>query len=120
MNSVLVAWTTFPTEAVARQIGTMLVEKQCAACVHLLPVGVSLYRWEGGLETGAEVLAMLKTTRDALPRLRQVLAEAHPYACPELVAHEVVDGIPAYLDWVRAETGAPRPPCAGAPGGQNP
>jgi periplasmic divalent cation tolerance protein len=36
------------------------------------------------------------------------LRSLHPYELPELVAVEVRAGLPAYLDWVSAET-APLP-----------
>ena len=32
------------------------------------------------------------------------LAELHPYELPEILAVETAAGLPAYLDWVTAET----------------
>ncbi|HEX8777884.1 MAG TPA: divalent cation tolerance protein CutA, partial [Rhodanobacter sp.] len=36
--------------------------------------------------------------------LRDRLAELHPYEVPELVAFEIVGGLPAYLAWLTRET----------------
>ena len=36
--------------------------------------------------------------------LRERLPQLHPYELPELIAVESVDGLPAYLHWVRDET----------------
>ena len=45
MNEIRVVLCTFPDEAAARQIGTVLVEKQLAACVNLVRGVESIYRW---------------------------------------------------------------------------
>ena len=37
MESLLLVVSTFPDAASARQIGTLLVERQLAACVNLVP-----------------------------------------------------------------------------------
>src|SRR5690606_18071395 len=48
--NVLLVFCTFPDREKARQVGTVLVEKQLAACVNLLPSVESIYRWEGKIE----------------------------------------------------------------------
>lgn len=100
----MIGFTTFPNLEVARQIGTELVTRQCAACVNLLPGVESIYRWEGKVHQDGEVLAMLKTSRRALPDLECALRELHPYACPEWVVLEASGGLPAYHAWVLANT----------------
>ena len=40
--------------------------------------------------------------------LEQAIRAAHPYELPEIVAVPIERGLPAYLDWVAAET-APQP-----------
>ena len=44
--------------------------------------------WDGALQDDAEILALLKTTRAALPSLEARIAELHPYDAPEVVALE--------------------------------
>ena len=67
---------------------------------------MSIYRWKGEVQRDDEVLVILKTTRGLLPRVLERAADLHPYEVPELLAHEVADGAPAYLKWVREECGA--------------
>jgi periplasmic divalent cation tolerance protein len=59
------------------------------------------------LEQADEVLLLIKTTTDRLDALTARLRTLHPYELPELVAVEVCAGLPAYLDWVSAETTLP-------------
>jgi periplasmic divalent cation tolerance protein len=102
-GEVLIILCTFPNVEQARQIGTVLVERQLAACVNFLPGVESVYRWQGKVETANEVLAIFKTTQSMWPKFEGMLAELHPYEVPEIVAiaPERISG--AYQDWVIAE-----------------
>ncbi len=51
---------------------------------------------------------LIKTTRDRYAALEAAIREAHPYELPEIVAVPIERGLPAYLDWVAAETTPPR------------
>ena len=91
---------TFPTVALARQIGTALVEKQLAACVNLIPAVESVYRWQGKVEASTEVVAIFKTSAAAFPAFERVLTQLHPYAVPEIVALEPTAVAGAYQAWL--------------------
>jgi periplasmic divalent cation tolerance protein len=72
--------------------------------VNQFPGVVSTYRWQGKIHEDAEVLLVIKTTRERFDALRDRLVGLHPYEVPELIALEVADGLPAYLEWVARET----------------
>ena len=86
MESVRLVLCSFPDIDSARQIGTLLVERQLAACVNLLPGAESIYHWQGKVESAPEVLALFKTTEALWPEFEQALAQAHPYEVPEIIA----------------------------------
>lgn len=98
---------TFPDHEQARQIGTVLVEKQLAACVNLLPGVESIYRWHGKVETSAEVLAVFKTTAAVFDTFSAELTTLHPYEVPEILAIQPADAAGAYARWVGSETRNP-------------
>lgn len=102
-DDVLLVLCTFPDAVKARQIGTLLVERQLAACVNLLPGVESVFRWQGAVETVAEVLAVFKTTAAGYPLLAEALAAQHPYDVPEIVALVPRDVAAAYAGWVASE-----------------
>lgn len=110
MNGIRIVLCTFPDVAQARQIGTALVEKQLAACVNLIPAVESIYRWQGRVESAAEVLAVFKTSAAAWPALEQALAGLHPYEVPEIVAIEPAAVAPDYRRWLLAELTAQADP----------
>jgi len=103
MSDVLIVLCTFPDADQARQIGTVLVEKQLAACVNLLPSVTSIYRWEGKIEEAGETLAIFKTTRAAWAAFEKELAALHPYDVPEIVAVEPSAVSAAYAAWLTRE-----------------
>lgn len=107
MSEVSLYFCTCPDSDSAERLATALLERQLAACVNLLPGIRSLYRWQGNIERGEEVLLLIKSRAALLADLGAALRELHPYELPELIAVKVDSGLPAYLDWVLAETAQP-------------
>lgn len=102
----IVVHCTCPDAAVADRIASALVEARLAACVQQVPGVRSTYRWEGRVETAAEVLLLIKTAADRLDAVAAAVRALHPHELPELLAVEARGGLPAYLDWVLAQSRA--------------
>ena len=102
---VFLILSTCPDADTAQRLARTLVEERLAACVSLLPGVLSTYRWQGRVEQANEVQLLAKTSADRRDALMARLAELHPYELPEILAVEIA-GLPAYLDWVAAETRA--------------
>jgi periplasmic divalent cation tolerance protein len=104
MSDVLLVITNLPDAASAAKLAQQLIEARAAACVNQLAPCISTYRWQGKIETATEVPLLIKTTQAAYPRLEKLIRAAHPYELPEIIAVPVTIGLPAYLEWVAAET----------------
>jgi periplasmic divalent cation tolerance protein len=89
--STLLVLTNLPDRAAAEKLADELVEKQ-------------VYRWNGAVQHDEEHPMLIKTTRERYPALEQALRSGHPYELPEIIAVPIERGLPAYLDWVAAET----------------
>jgi periplasmic divalent cation tolerance protein len=100
----VVILTTLPADADAQAFGQALVEAKLAACVNLLPVMESVYRWEGRVEHETERQLVIKTSRDRVVALWDRVRELHPYEIPVFLVLSVVDGNEAYLRWVGEST----------------
>ena len=100
MESVRLVLCSFPDLDSARQIGTLLVERQLAACVNLLPGAESIYHWQGKVESAPEVLAIFKTSAEAWPAFEKALSEAHPYEVPEIIAIRPDAVAASYQAWL--------------------
>jgi periplasmic divalent cation tolerance protein len=104
MTQVLVVLCTCPDSATAESLATGLVENRLAACVNILPEIRSIYRWQKEVQQDTETLLVVKTSREAYPRLESWLIDHHPYDVPEVLALPIDRGAPNYLDWVIQET----------------
>ena len=100
MSDIRLILCTFPGVDQAREIGRALVEARFAACVNLIPGVESIYRWQGAVETSAEVLAVFKTTASAFPAFETRLRELHPYEVPEVIALRPEQVAETYARWV--------------------
>jgi periplasmic divalent cation tolerance protein len=99
-TDVLLVFTTWPDAANARSAVHTLVEEKLAACGNLIPGVESIYRWQGEIETSAEVIVIFKTTADRYPALEARIRELHSYEVPEIISIPVTHGLPDYLRWV--------------------
>lgn len=97
----LLVITTVAEETMAGAIAREAVEQRLAACVHVLPAGHSVYRWQQRVEDAREHMLLLKTTAERYPSLEAWLMTRHPYETPEIIALPIAAGLPAYIDWIR-------------------
>jgi periplasmic divalent cation tolerance protein len=102
--SALLVFTDLPDRAAAERLADLLVEKKLAACVNILGPCRSVYRWKSEVQHDEEHPVLIKTTRERYDALEQALREGHPYELPEIIAVPIERGLPAYLEWVTAET----------------
>lgn len=103
MTDKIVVFSTCGDEAEAQRVGRHLVEQRVAACVTLVPGARSIYWWQGKVEESPEWILIIKSSREALPKLREQLQKVHSYQVPEIVALPIVDGSQPYLDWMERE-----------------
>jgi len=103
MSAMLVI-TNLPDRAAAEKLADALIAKRLAACVNILAPCRSVYRWRGAVQHDEEHPMLIKTTAERYPALEQAIRAGHPYELPEIVAVPIGRGLPAYLEWIAAES----------------
>ena len=96
--------TTLPADADAAAFAHTLVNARLAACVNVLPLMDSVYRWEGQVSQDGERQLLVKTSRARIAELWEQVRKLHPYDMPEFIVLPIVDGNDAYLQWVGEST----------------
>jgi periplasmic divalent cation tolerance protein len=93
-------YATYPDRETAESGGRALVEARLAACVNILPGMISIYRWEGAIELGAECVVIIKTRARLADAAIDAARSRHPYTTPAFVVLPVEGGWSPYLDWI--------------------
>src|SRR5208283_6053910 len=95
-----VVLVTAPDLKTARALAKAALQARLIACANLIPKIESHYRWQGKIESGAEVLMVLKTTKVKLAALEKLVLAKHPYDTPEFLVLPLSAGNKKYLDWL--------------------
>lgn len=101
MSDALAIFCTCSNADEARRIARDLVASRLAACVNILPLVESIYRWQGEVETAQEALLVIKTVRERFPDVQQRILHLHSYDTPEIIALPVATGLEKYLAWIQ-------------------
>jgi len=102
MTDFQIVLSTCADREEAERIAHRLVEQKLAACVNILPGVHSIYRWQGNVESAAEILIVIKTGASLVPEVQSTIANLHSYEVPELLVLPVAGGSEAYLGWLKA------------------
>jgi periplasmic divalent cation tolerance protein len=95
-----VVLVTAPNLKTARMLARAALSARLIACASLIPKIESHYWWRGKIESGAEVLLLLKTARSKLAALENLIVDRHPYETPEFLVLPPSAGNKKYLDWL--------------------
>ncbi len=100
----IVAITTAGTEDEAYKLAEELVARRQAACVNVLPVSRSIYRWQGKICQDSEYLLVIKSQEGSYPAIQATIQELHSYDLPEILCFNVGQGEPDFLRWIAEAT----------------
>ncbi len=101
MTDAIILMTTCPDAEFAENFAMRLVKMKLAACVNILPVMTSIYRWDNKVEKGSELQLLIKTTSNNFASIEKLIQTEHPYELAELLAIPVLSGSTNYLNWIR-------------------
>ena len=102
-TELLIVVTTFASLEDAKKMAYQLIEGRLAACVQIQGGLHSIYRWEGKVCEGNEVLLSAKTVADKWVDISHFIKSHHPYDLPELIAYAPEKYEAQYGKWVQAE-----------------
>ena len=103
--SAIVVVTTVGTEEQAKGIAGELVSRRQAACVNIVPIACSIYRWQGKICDDSEFLLVIKTLESEYQAVEASIRELHDYEVPEILSFNVRQGSEAFLAWIADSVG---------------
>lgn len=100
MTDAIIVLTTVERSEDGERIAKLLVEREIAACVQILPQMNSIYRWQGKVEKASEHILIVKTRRELYSAVESEIRANHPYQLPEIIALAIENGSKEYLSWL--------------------
>jgi len=100
MTQAIVTLCTCPNKDAAEKIARLLVESKLAACVNILPNVMSIYSWDGKVESADEHLLVIKSSAQSYQDIETAIRSHHSYELPEIIAVPVKLGLPEYINWI--------------------
>lgn len=104
-NRAMLVYVTVPDENQAMKLARLLVEKEFAAGVNVLPGARSVYRWQGEICEASECVLMVQTSAETIADLTVFLAGQHSHEVPCIVAMQIADGYKPFLQWINTNSG---------------
>lgn len=89
----------------AKRIANALVREKLAACVNIVPMVSSVYRWKGKIMKDEEALMVIKTKSSLFMKIVKRIKSLHSYAVPEIIELKITKGNKDYLNWITESTG---------------
>lgn len=99
MTDMILIYTTFPDRESAEKIVRELLEQRLIACANLRE-HKAFYWWEGKIEEGQEIGAVLKTKVELWGELKDALKKLHPYSVPAIIRIDADSVNKEYLAWL--------------------
>lgn len=99
-----VVFVTCKDSQEGESIANALIKEKLAACVNILPIQKSIYRWQGKIKQHPEALLIIKTRTEHFESLKDRIRELHSYTVPEVISLDIQRGNQAYLDWIHEST----------------
>jgi uncharacterized protein involved in tolerance to divalent cations len=99
-SSFAIVLVTAPDLKTARALARAALKAKLIACANLVRKIESHYWWRGKIESGVEVLLVLKTRKSRLAALEKLVLDRHPYDTPEFLVLPLTAGNKKYLAWL--------------------
>lgn len=103
-NESIVVLTTIDKKSNATELAKLLINEKLAACINIIKIEKSVFRWKGQIYSGTEYLLIIKTTEKKYTKLEAKIKNSHPYTVPEIIALPIKRGNKHYLAWLSKST----------------
>ncbi len=99
---MLLVFCNCPSLDIARKVAHALLEARLVACVSILPLVHSIYRWQDEVCEEQEIQLQIKTISANFEAVKSRLLAMHPYELPEVIAVPLSLAHADYLTWVES------------------
>ncbi len=98
----IVIFVTASNKKQAQKIAAGLIKARLAACVNIIDKINSIFFWESKIDQAKEVLLVIKSKKEKMPKIIKLVKSLHSYKVPEIIALPIIAGDKPYLRWIDA------------------
>lgn len=84
----------------AHRIARALIKAKLAACVNIIGGVESLFWWKGKVDRAKELLLIIKSKKEKMPKIIKLVKSVHSYEVPEIISLPITAGFNPYLKWI--------------------
>lgn len=99
-HDIIIVLTHTPDQNCANAIAQALVKARLAACVNIGSAGISVYEWQGKVESQTEIPLHIKTSQHLYEQVEALILKMHPYELPDIISLHIHGGATKYLQWI--------------------
>lgn len=104
MDDLKIVFTTCANREDAEKLSKALLKADLVACANIIPGVHSLYKWQGKIEEGDEVIVLFKTRSAKVKDIIFALEGLHSYDVPPIEVLGVEEANKAFKKWIIDET----------------
>jgi len=91
--------TTTDSKEIADKLTKTVLDKKLAACIQRYEIKSS-YIWNGKIEEALEFKLEIKTVKNRVKELIEIVKSMHNYEVPEILVLPIIDGNEDYFNWI--------------------
>ena len=103
-KKLIIAYCPCPSKEEAKTIAKTIINENLAACVNIIPGGISVYKWDGEVCMDEEIYVLFKTREEMFEKLKDRIVECHSADLPCVLGLPVGKVNNGFLDWVYEQT----------------
>jgi periplasmic divalent cation tolerance protein len=93
--------TTTNKEDEAKMLSNNIIEKNWAACIHVIPNATSYYKWKNEICSDNEFLIEIKTINKFQKNVEQEIKKTISYDCPQIIVDKIQSMSTDYENWFK-------------------
>ena len=97
----IIIYITYPDMKTAKKIVASLMAERLIACANFFPIE-NTYWWKGKIESGKEVVSIVKTKSSNWAKIKSAVTKLHPYEVPCIMKMDV-EANKSYEEWINGE-----------------
>ncbi|MBI5226944.1 divalent-cation tolerance protein CutA [Candidatus Micrarchaeota archaeon] len=96
---MIIVLTTVAKKSNGESLAKLLIKNKLAACINIIKIENSIYKWKDKLVNSKEYLLVIKSTRP-FKQIEKFIKKNHPYELAELMSFKVDGASKEYLKWM--------------------